>query len=252
MRGPGRNVFLISANYPGPGGAGEAGIDTTHSLSRSGGNIQCLILTIFFYRILSLSKSPGHQDIKSLAKVYYEILYCSGLAVFTRDGGVLGCGGKSDDEWLMSAAPAPAQVGSGPALHIPPSVWVWLPTSLGANRGLSQSQQPPIPALWDLDQSENRIPEKKLTGCHWLLLTFMRASREKLWRRWKLCLTCLGTGRIHSILPLCIRWCHCKIRQNLQLMRKNQNHRSQSNCCLNVSPGKVTSKREQNLTQSFR
>ena len=49
MRGPGRNVFLISANYPSPGGQGEAGIDTTHSLSRSGGNIQCLISTIFIY-----------------------------------------------------------------------------------------------------------------------------------------------------------------------------------------------------------
>ena len=35
---------------------GEAGIDTTHSLSRSGGNIQCLVLTLFIYKYYHCKK----------------------------------------------------------------------------------------------------------------------------------------------------------------------------------------------------
>lgn len=79
------------------GVTGEAGIDTTHSLSRSGVNIQYLVELFLFTNTITVNK-PGHQGIKSPAKVHNKILYCSGLEVYTRAGGVLGCGGKADDE----------------------------------------------------------------------------------------------------------------------------------------------------------
>ena len=75
--------------------------------------------------------------------------------------GVLGCGGKSE-WWMIDDSPGS---GSGPgwvpALHIPPSVWVQLSSSLGALSGLNQSQPPPIPSLCDLNQSEIRIEDRR-------------------------------------------------------------------------------------------
>ena len=48
--GPGQKCIFNQCQLSWSRGAtGEAGIDTTHSLSRSGGNIQCLILTLFIY-----------------------------------------------------------------------------------------------------------------------------------------------------------------------------------------------------------
>ena len=131
-------------------------------------------------------------------------------------------------------------------LHSSVSLGLAVDTMGWGHWGLNQSQPPPIPALWDLNQSGFKLLQP--TG-EMLLTRPDISTRENFQMK---CLTCLGTGRIHSIQALCIRWCHCKLRQNLQQMRKNQNHRSQSgeqllSKCL--SPGKVTSKREQNLTQ---
>ena len=153
--------------------------------------------------------------------------------------------------WMIDVSPsAPAPV---PAwVHtpcIPPSVWVWLPTPWGEDTWVSTNHSRRPSLYCEISTNQDSSFYSRRERCYWPVLTFLR---EKTLMK---CLTCLGTGRIHSIQALCIRWCHCKLRQNLQQMRKNQNHRSQSgeqllSKCLN--PGKVTSKREQNLTQSFR
>lgn len=124
------------------------------------------------------------------------------------------------DEWLMTApAPAPAQVGCQLCTFLRQfgfsSCHHWVPSQVSANH----SRHPSLHCVISTNQkSESQIEDGMPLTPADISANFKRKSKL----RWSVCLTYLGTGRIHSILALCIRWCHCKIRQNFQLTRKNQ------------------------------
>ena len=154
------------------------------------------------------------------------------------------------DEWLMTGpAPAPAQVGCQLCTFLRQfgfsSRHHWVPSQVSANH----SRHPSLHCVISTNQkSESQIED----GMPLTPADISASFNRKLKLRWSVCLTYLGTGRIHSILSLCIRWCHCKWRQHLQLTRKIKPQKLEQLLSKCLNPGKVTSNREQNLTQSFR
>ena len=240
----GRNVFLISANYP-VRGARQVSILVTHL---GQGWMVCFDIWLMCYlcygnyqldkaRYMLMDKKLWNITLNFPWQVMrYWPLQAESLVV--------------EESLMMNDWCQPLSSGSGASLgphtlHSSVSLGLAADTMGWGHWGLNQSQPLPIPHCEISTNQDSRFYSRR-ERCYWPVLTFLR---EKTLMK---CLTCLGTGRIHSIQALCIRWCHCKWRQHLQLTRKIKPQKLEQLLSKCLNPGKVTSNREQNLTQSFR